>query len=215
VFYSDSSVTYAGPWVDDVVIWKGDVCSAIIRVGPPHKETLKNSFFCVDIVIENAVNLGAFELELTYDPSCVQLAGVILGPFLGSTGRSVADVGPTFGTGSVTYGAYSWGTSPGPNGNGILATVCFYAGTNACGTVLHPQNVSVADTAGNEQHACTEDGFVDVIDCPDPSCPEDLNCDGVINILDIQFVASKYGQHCPTRYPLEVPEEAVPMAGGR
>jgi hypothetical protein len=99
----------------------------------------------------------------------------------------------------VTYGAYSWGGSAGPNGDGVLATVTFQAGANECCSSLHLQNVTVTDTAGNAQSVSTEDGRVCVVDVCDPNCPEDINRDGVINIIDIQLVASKYGRSCPTR----------------
>jgi len=197
VFYSDSSVTYDGPWVDDIVIWKegGDVW---VKINPPEKTVPAGSTFTFDVIIEDAVDLGAFEFELTYVSTCVQATDVTLGPFLGSTGRSVADVGPSFGTGSVTYGAYSWGASPGPSGDGVLATVTFQAGSGACDSLLSLQNVSVTDTAGTAKSVSIEDGLVHVNPCSN-DCPEDINLDGVINIVDIQLVASKYGQFCPTR----------------
>ena len=202
-FYSDGSARYAGPWVDDVVIWKtGDGDGPTIKVDTPSPEIRvpKNRTFTVDVVIEDADDLGAFESQLTYNNTCVQVTDATLGPFLGSTGRSVADVGPTIGTGIVTYGAYSWGGSAGPNGDGVLATVTFQAGANECCSNLHLQNVTVTDTAGSAQSVSTEDGRVCVVQgCPDSNCPEDINCDGVINIVDIQLVASKYGRSCPTR----------------
>jgi hypothetical protein len=81
----------------------------------------------------------------------------------------------------------------------VLATVYFDAGLNACDSVLHLQNVILTDTAGDPPpDIVNEDGLVHVFPCPDPTCPEDVNCDGVINILDIMQVASKWGQTCPT-----------------
>lgn len=200
VFYSDGSVTYDGPWVDDIVIWRDDGDCAVVGVDPPHTETYVNGTFSVDIVIEDAVDLGAFEFDLAYDFSCVDATGVALGPFLGSTGRSVGEVVPTFGEGWVSYGAYSWGASPGPNGTGVLATVDFQAGPGECNSELHLQDVVLTDTAGTPQCVWIVDGAVHVGATPcDPHCPEDVNLDGVVNIVDIQLVASKYGQHCPTR----------------
>jgi hypothetical protein len=199
VFGSDSGLTYEGPWVDDIVIWKDSDCSTV-KVNPPYKIADKGYPFTVDIAVEDARDLGAFEFELTYNSACVNATGVTAGPFLGSTGRSVAEVGPSFGTGSVTYGAYSWGSGAGPSGNGVLATVTFQAGANECVSDLTFQNVSLADTSGNEQCAISVDGTVQVSDaCPSHDCPEDLNCDGVINVQDIMLVAGKWGQACPTR----------------
>jgi hypothetical protein len=160
VFYSDSSVRYPGAWVDDVVIWK-ETGHAIVKVDPPEKAVVVNSTFTFDLAIEDARDLGAFEFELTYDHTCVVTAtGVALGPFLGSTGRSVGEVGPELGTGIVTYGAHTWGADPGPDGDGDLATITFQAGANTCSSDLHLQNVTVTDTAGNEQDVQTEDGKI-------------------------------------------------------
>jgi len=195
VFHSDSSVTEKGPWVDDIVIGKNDTC-ATVKIDPPDQTVNSGRSFTINIVVENAIDLGAFEFELTYDHICVQATGATLGPFLGSTGRSVADVGPLVEVGSVTYGAFSWGASPGPSGDGVLATVTFQAGSNECASVLHLQNVSLVDTAGNPQCVSTEDGLVHLKGCPDPDCPADINCDGVTNILDIQLCAIRWGCQC-------------------
>jgi len=202
VFYSDSSFTFEGPWVDDIVVWKENWNDcATVKVDPPEIFAEADYSFTVDVAVEDAIDLGAFEFELTYDATCVEATGATLGSFLGSTGRSVSEVGPTFGTGSVTYGGYSWGSNAGPDGSGILATLTFQAGPNECNNrPLSLQNVQVTDTAGNGQCVYVEDGIVHVMPgCPRRDCPEDLNCDGVINIQDIMLVASKWGQSCPTR----------------
>ncbi len=199
VFYSDSSTRDRGAWVDDIVIWKEVICDVTVKIDPPEKTVYLDLPFTADVAIEDAVDLGGFEFDLIYDPTCVAATDATLGPFLGSTGRSVGEVGPTFGTGSVTYGGYSWGASPGPNGDGVLATVTFQAGSSECDSALHLQNITVTDTDGNPQTACPEHGLVRVRPGCDPYCPEDVNLDGVVNIVDIMLVASKWGQSCPTR----------------
>jgi len=198
VFYSDYSVTYDGPWVDDIVIWKE--VGTTVKIDPPVKDANANSTFTVDVAIEDVTDLGAFQFDLTYDSTCITAIDATMGPFLGSTGRGVGEVGPSFGTGIVTYGGYSWGANAGPNGDGVLATVTFQAGSSTCdNSVLHLQNVSVTDTSGNPQSVSTEDGIVNVTRGCDSNCPEDINLDGVIDIVDIMLVASKFGQSCPTR----------------
>jgi hypothetical protein len=196
-FYSDSSITAPGPWVDDVVIWKNvSPPCATVRIDPPEQTVCGP--FTVDVVVENVSDLAAFDFELTYDHNCVQVTGVALGPFLGSTGRSVADVGPTFGVRWVSYGAYSWGANTAPDGDGVLATLTLDSGMSSCDTLLHLQNVTLVDVAGNELCVRTEDGIVHVRCGCDADCPEDINLDGVVDIVDIQLVASKFGQPCPT-----------------
>jgi hypothetical protein len=187
--------------VDDIVIWgKTDTPCATVAVHPPETFANVSSSFAVDVVINDAVDLGAFQFDLTYNSTCVNATGATLGPFLGSTGRGVAEVGPSFGSESVTYGAYSWGSSAGPIGNGVLATVTFQAGSNECDSDLILQNVSVTDTSGSAQCYNAQDGIVHVTPavCPCNDCPEDINCDGKIDIQDIMLVAGKWGQFCPT-----------------
>ncbi|UCC62973.1 MAG: hypothetical protein JSV36_19890 [Anaerolineae bacterium] len=199
VFFSDYDGTHDGPWVDDVVIWKGEPTCPTVSIDPPETFVSAGNPFAIDVAIADAVDLGAFEFDLVYDPTCVTATDATLGPFLGSTGRTVAELGPEFDTGSVTYGAYSLGANPGPNGDGVLATVTFDAGPTTCDSALQLQNVSVTDTAGDPQCVYTEDGIVHVIPGCNPDCPEDINGDGVINIQDIMLVASKWGESCPTR----------------
>jgi hypothetical protein len=201
VFGSDSSVTYDGPFVDDVVIWAEPSVPVCADFWIEPVETFANagSTFSLDVVVNDAADLGAFEFELLYDPACITAIDANLGPFLGSTGRSFAEVGPTITSGSVTYGGYSWGSASGPNGSGVLASVTFEAGSSECDSAVVLTNVSLADTNGASQ--CIDllyDGVVHVTDPCNPDCPEDINGDGVIDIVDIMLVASKWGQSCPT-----------------
>ena len=134
---------------------------AVVKIDPASKGVDPGETFTVTVMIEDASDLGAFEFELTYDSTCVVTAtDATLGPFLGSTGRSVGEVGPTFGIGSVTYAAYSYGADPGPDGAGVLATITFEAGMTKCSSALHLQNVTVTDTDGNSSSPNTEDGEV-------------------------------------------------------
>jgi hypothetical protein len=206
VFSSDHSIRHKGPWVDDIVIWKMGAANppANVKVDPPTQTVNVNQTFTVDILVENAVNLGAFEFALEYNNSCIRATGVTLGPFLGRTGRTVHEVGPRLPTGRVEYGAGSSGTQAGPSGNGKLATITFQARSAACTSRLDLRNAEVilTDTAGTPQPVQqVRDGDVQVVPntCPPNNCPEDINGDGVVNIVDIQLVASKWGRSCPTR----------------
>jgi hypothetical protein len=198
VFYSDASVRDRGAWVDDIVIWKEGNCDPVRVDAPPTADMGYD--FDVDVVIENTANLGAFQFDLTYDGTCIEATGATVGPFLGSTGRSVVPVGPSFGAGVITFGASSYGSASGPSGTGVLATITFRAGDHQCCSDLHLQNVILTNTDGSPRCASLFDDRVCTNDpCPRRNCPEDLNCDGVINIIDIQMVAAKWNQHCPTR----------------
>jgi len=148
----------------------------------------------VDVAIEDVTDLGSFQFGLTYDSAVVSVTHVALGPFLGSTGRGITETNPTYGVESVTYGADSWGENPGPDGDGVLATITFDAVGPGSSLLRLDETVPVTDTAGAAIDVGTQDGNVTVT----TGCREDVNGDGVINIVDIQLVASRWND--PDRY---------------
>ena len=72
-----------------------------------------------------------------------------------------------YATGVVTYGAYSFGANPGPNGDGVLATITLQATTSVGTSALHLQDVVVTDTSAGSISTNTEDGEV-TVDIPVP-----------------------------------------------
>lgn len=82
--------------------------------------------FPVDVVVEDVVNLGAFEFDLLYDESLLQFVDVSEGPFLGSSGRTVQCLEPRLSAGSVRFLCVTLGPQPpGPDGAGTIASVSF------------------------------------------------------------------------------------------
>jgi hypothetical protein len=80
----------------------------------------------VDVFIDNATNLGAYEFTLTFDPALLDYMSNAAGPFLGSTFRSTFCFGASEGPVSVTVACSSLANEPpGPNGTGLLHTVAF------------------------------------------------------------------------------------------
>ena len=80
----------------------------------------------VDVLVENAVNLGSFQFNLLYDPDLVEVRAVQLGDFLAQTGRQPTPLGPrTDRPGDTAFGAFTLGgpDQRGPDGGGRLATV--------------------------------------------------------------------------------------------
>jgi hypothetical protein len=110
----------------------------------------------VNVKIQDATNINAFQFVLRYDPGVLVAASVVSGPFLAGTGRSLTCVGPTVdgindGLGTVLYGCAS-GAGPGVGGNGALATVTFHlAGGSATPIAIEQARVSNADG----QNICT------------------------------------------------------------
>ncbi len=200
---SASDYYYAPTSADLVAIYQtiaGVVtCSqARIKVSPASKRVpISGGAFTTDIVAEDVTNLGAYQVELTYSPAIVHVVSVAPGPFLGSTGRTVSPVGPAIdnNTGKVTFGAFTFGTQPGVNGTGVLATVTFQP--KARGTSpLHLQNLQAADPGSSPIAGITTvDGRVEIV-----SCFGDFDGDNDVDIFDLQRAAAHWnctaGQAC-------------------
>jgi hypothetical protein len=143
-----------------------------MRIDPAINNVEAGQPFIVNVMIDGAVNVGAFQFDLIYDPAVVTVTDVALGPFVGSTGRTAQPVGPTIDNraGTLAFGAFSFGSTAGPAGTGVLATVRFRAedpGTSALGL----QNVVVTDPMANAQPASIEGGVVTVTAPPAVSTP--------------------------------------------
>lgn len=174
-------------------------CSpATIKVSPSTKRVpISAGNFTMDIVAQDITNLAAYQVELTYNPAIVHVVSVSPGPFLGSTGRTISPVGPIIDNnlGKVTFGAFTFGTQPGVNGTGVLATVTFQPRARGTST-LHLQNLQVADPASNLiPGVTTEDGQVEIV-----SCFGDFDGDNDVDIFDLQLASSHWnctaGQPC-------------------
>ena len=99
---------------------------ATVRAAPVSQEANVGVPFTVDIVIDNAANLGAYELTLGFDPALLQYISVRNGSFLGSSGRSVYCLPPVQNQGSVHLVCLTLGPEPpGPSVSGVLATLTF------------------------------------------------------------------------------------------
>jgi hypothetical protein len=90
------------------------------------------SAFDVEVHVEGATNLGAYELQLRFDPAVVQFTEAADGPFLGSTGRTVSCLPPILPPesglepGNVRFGCVTLAPEPpGPDGSGLLSTARF------------------------------------------------------------------------------------------
>jgi thermitase len=137
--------------------------TALVRIEPPDTMADLSSSFTVTVVIKDITDLGSFRFDVTYDPSVVTVDSVVLGDFLGSTGRDVSEIGPEIDNegGVTSYEADSSGTDLGANGTGVLATITF----NAVGlgsSVLHLENVSVTRASGSAIPVAIQDGNVTV-----------------------------------------------------
>ncbi len=146
--------------------------SPVVSVQPSSQLVGEGQVFRVSVVVSDVANLGAFEFTLTYSPTLVQAitATLPVSSFLGSSGRTVAvpPAAPIIDNalGTIIFGAYSYGASPGVNGNGVLGVVTLQA--RALGTSnLSLWNTTAAplelvDPSGNLLSVQAVGGQVDI-----------------------------------------------------
>lgn len=137
-----------------------------VRVLGPSAPVPSGQSFLVTIAIENVQNLGAFEFEYNFNPvvAGATVDNIQLNSLLGSTGRTTGSLRLASApgrTGVPLFGAYSYGTAAGPNGNGVLATVTMSA--VAAGTSqLSLSGLKVTNVAGQELTVVSTSGSVTV-----------------------------------------------------
>jgi len=110
-------------------------------------------FITVTVEAKSASDLGGFEFKLSYPPEIVKIADpadVTIGAFLASTGRTVSPLGPSIDntSGKVTFGGYSYGTSAGASGDGVLASIKFTVIIPGNG-LLELQTATLTDSKAN------------------------------------------------------------------
>ena len=97
----------------------------IVFIQPSRLLASPGAVVTATVAISGAENLGGYEFRLQFDPAVVSILDIQLGPFLGSTGNTVAPLGGmgTLLTDTLRFGAFSFGANPGPHGAGALAIV--------------------------------------------------------------------------------------------
>jgi hypothetical protein len=133
--------------------------TSIVSIEPMTSIARSGETFKVSVVISDAVNLGASQFTMGYDPEVVRIDGVELGSFPSSSGRNASPLGPKIDNeeGSMSFGSYSFGTAPGADGGGLLADITLTAqGTGD--TNLDLKEVQILGPLGQPQQAAIADG---------------------------------------------------------
>lgn len=141
-----------------------------VRIDPAQSVVDVGETFTVTVMIDQASDLGAFQFDLLYITTTVTADGVVMGDFLGSTGRTVSPVGPIIDNqaGRVSFGAWTVGSAPGPNGTGTLVIITLTAQDVGISR-LDLQEVKVLDTHAGDQPPIVEDGMVVAGGAPTPT----------------------------------------------
>jgi hypothetical protein len=102
----------------------GSVC-----IQPDASALLVGDSVTVGVVANGVTDVGAYQVEVTFDPAVVSITGIANSTFLGSTGRTVLCAAPVIGTGTARFACSTLGPEPpaGPSGSGVLAVMTFQA----------------------------------------------------------------------------------------
>ena len=169
---------------------------ATVRIDPDTKEIDLDETGTTDVVIDNVTYLGGFEFTINYDKDIVQIASqsdVVLGPFLGSTGRTALPIATNINntTGSLVFSAASFTGPTGPrgaSGSGVLATITWTPQSEGV-SLLDLNNSQVTDDEANVIPTIEADGEIEVT----TGFWADVDGDNDVDIVDIQAVAAHYG----------------------
>jgi hypothetical protein len=142
----------------------------MVCVQPGSQSVFRGSDTTVNVDVDNSPELGAFQVTLVFDPAIVNIVGVNSGPFLGSTGRSVACTSPATPAGTLSFYCNTLGTSPpGPSGSGVLAIITLH-GSAAGPSSLTLQSVTLATVdALPLPNPATVGGSIQVVEPPPPT----------------------------------------------
>lgn len=135
----------------------------LVLVAPAGPQPPANTL-ALELRILDASNLGAFELDLVYDPAMVQVTGFTLGSFLGQTtsctpmaGRCAIALGPRAQAGAIALGAYTTGTGAGPTGDGTLGVLHLRPTGRGGVTTLQITNARLTDVGATLSIPATRD----------------------------------------------------------
>ncbi len=112
--------------------------------------SLASGAFTLDVWVNSVSDLGGFQFTLHFDPNILHVDDASLGPFLGSTGRSISQLGPDIdnNAGTLTFGGFSFGSEPGVSGSGVIAHIQF-SPQHTGETSLTWSDDTLSDTVGN------------------------------------------------------------------
>ncbi|MBP6016336.1 MAG: hypothetical protein KA586_06415 [Candidatus Promineofilum sp.] len=97
----------------------------IFSMDPSELELTVGETRQIALKVTDAQDLGAFEIELNYNPDLIRVDSIALTDFLESTGRQVIALGPEIdnSSGKVRFGAATIGTQPGVSGDAQIVLV--------------------------------------------------------------------------------------------
>lgn len=124
-----------------------DVPAATLWLSPVTSTGLVGAPLTVTVAISNVSDLGGFQFTLAYSPTLLHVQNVVIGQFLGSTGRTVLASTPNINNtaGTATFIATTLGQVAGASGSGVLAEVILLP-QSAGSAALHFQSAQIKST---------------------------------------------------------------------
>ena len=180
---------------------------ASIALDPPGSVVALGGSCTIGVVAQGVTDLGGFECALRFDPAVVHVEGVALGSFLSSTGRTVSAIGPVidYETGSVTFGAFSFGSAAGPAGTGTLASLTFRA-LAAGSSALTFGPVQFTDTHAAPIHiGAMTGGAVTVLEATETATPTATGTPTATPTATVTLTATPTASATPVRHVLFLP----------
>jgi len=113
---------------------------------------------------ESSNGLGAYELELHFNPDVVTVTGMEAGEFLRSEGRSTTCLQNGSLPGEFALGCVSVGGAEGPQGDGLLARITIEPVAN--GTTYLALEAGLAGPLGDTIDVTADSGIVEVVNGP-------------------------------------------------
>ncbi|MDE0313844.1 MAG: cohesin domain-containing protein [Candidatus Poribacteria bacterium] len=188
-FSADGSTLASGSSDGTVLLW--DLTprmptNTTVSLSPMSVESpIVGEQLTLSINIGGGQNVAGYQATVLFDPATLRYVESRNGDYLPDT----AYVIPTVVDGDrIMLAATSFGEES--NNDGTLATITFAVVATKASTV-HLSNVLLTDSTGNS----TKPKIITSTEITEPMfLPEDVNEDGVVNILDLVFIAANFGK---------------------
>ena len=186
-FSPDGTTIASGSWDGTVLLWELTPSSSSLKVSlspvsvasPDVGEQLTFS-----LNIAEGQNVAGYQATVSYDTTALSYVQSENGTYLPSGAFFLP---PIASGNTVTLAATAIGGAS--NGEGILATITFEI-INAKASTVRLSDVLLTNNIGGTLTLQTQDAEI-----TEPTHhPEDVNQDGVVNIIDLTLVASKFGE---------------------
>lgn len=177
---------------------------AVIRVSPSTQTVPAGGNVLVDITVEDAPSFSAYEFHLSFDPRVLEFLTITgQDAFLETTGRDALCFGPDADDlmdDIISFACGSTGAVPGPEGDGVLATLVFStscAGTSPLpfgpivGDDIFVDAVILADELANPVKVTGVGGVLHVTGatpCAAAPLVGDASCDETVNAIDAALI---------------------------